>query len=158
MLDYAGADAPPVERAGAIDVAVLDALHEPGQGRVATHLWGEDLLARLRPRLSSRQAVLVGRALGPARAVLRPLQMALTILALPLVLLGAAAVACLAPRRAAFLLAVPAYQVAFQSIVHFEFRYVLPMHACLTVFAGAALALAAGLVVPSPRRGRPPLG
>src|SRR5262249_60943959 len=62
MLDYAGADAPPVERAGAIDAAVLDALHEPGQGRAATHLWGGGPPARLRPRLASRQARPVGRA------------------------------------------------------------------------------------------------
>jgi hypothetical protein len=157
MLDYAGADAPPVERAGATSAEALEALHEPGQGRSAAHLWGPDLRARLRPRLSSRQAVRVGRALGPARVLLRPLQMALTALALPLGLLGAAVVAWLAPRRAVFLLAVPAYQVALQSIVHFEFRYVLPMHACLLVFAGAALALAVGLVATAIRRGRPHL-
>jgi hypothetical protein len=34
--------------------------------------------------------------------------------------------------------------VAFQSIVHFEFRYVLPMHACLLVLAGVPLALIGG--------------
>ena len=158
MLDYASADAPPVERAGATNAETLDALHEPGQGRAAAHVWGPDLLARLRPRLSSRQAVRVGRVLDPARVLVRPLQMALAVLALPLVLLGASAVALLAPRRAVFLLAVPAYQMAFQSIVHFEFRYVLPMHACLVVFAGAALALVEGLVAGSTRRGRPHLG
>jgi len=65
---------------------------------------------------------------------------------LPLVLAGLAALLFLAPRRAAFTLVVPLYQVAFQSIVHFEFRYVLPMHACLLVFAGAALALAVAWV------------
>jgi len=158
MLDYAAADAPPVERAGAARAETLDALHEPGQGRAAAHLWGPELLARLRPRLSSRQAVLAGRALDPARVPLRPLQTALTVLALPLVLVGAGAVALLAPRRAVFLLAVPAYQMAIQSIVHFEFRYVLPMHACLLVLAGAGLGLAAGLVGESARRRRPHLG
>jgi hypothetical protein len=62
------------------------------------------------------------------------------------VLAGLAALLIVAPRRALFTLVVPLYQVAFQSIVHFEFRYVLPMHACLLVFAGAALALTVGWV------------
>jgi hypothetical protein len=80
------------------------------------------------------------------------------VLALPLVLVGLVAVAWLAPRRAVFLLAVPVYQVAFQSIVHFEFRYVLPMHACLLVFAGATLALGVGFVVVHTHRRRSHLG
>ena len=49
---------------------------------------------------------------------------------------------------------VPLYQVAFQSIVHFEFRYVLPMHACLLVLAGVALALIGGWIAESFTRRR----
>jgi hypothetical protein len=36
--------------------------------------------------------------------------------------------------------------------VHFEFRYVLPMHACLLVLAGTALALLGGVVAARGRR------
>ena len=146
MMDYVGAGAPPVAGLGAVPHSMLDNLHEPGQGGSARHLWGADLLARLRPRITSRDSVRIGRILGIARPVLGPLQVALGVLALPLVLAGLAALLIVAPRRALFTLVVPLYQVAFQSIVHFEFRYVLPLHACLLVFAGAALALAVGWV------------
>jgi hypothetical protein len=74
---------------------------------------------------------------------------------LPLVVAGAALLITIAPRRALFLLVVPAYQVAFQSIVHFEFRYVLPMHACLLVLAGAALAILAVLAAEGLAAARP---
>jgi hypothetical protein len=88
--------------------------------------------------------VRIGRVLGVLRPVVRPLQIVLGLLTLPLVLAGLAALLAVAPRRALFVLVVPLYQVAFQSIVHFEFRYVLPMHACLLVLAGVALALIGG--------------
>lgn len=146
MLDYAGADAPAVAPAGAVADERLDTLHEPGQGRSATHLYGRALLEELRPRITSREAVRAGRVLRWLRPFLRPLQAALAATALPLVLVGLAALLVAAPRRALFLLVVPLYQVAFQSIVHFEFRYVLPMHACLLVLAGAALALLWGMI------------
>ena len=154
MLDYAGADAPPVADRGAVADERLGALHEPGQGRSAAHLYGPELLGRLRPRITSRDAVAIGRTAGPLRPLLRPVQVALTAAALPLVLVGTALLVALAPRRARFLLVVPAYQVAFQSIVHFEFRYVLPMHACLAVLAGAALAVLAGVVADAARARR----
>jgi hypothetical protein len=157
MIDYVGAGAPPLAVRGAVPHEVLEALHEPGQGRSATHLWGADLLARLRPRITSREAVRIGRVLGVLRPLLRPLQAALTLLTLPLVLAGLATVLAVAPRRALFMLVVPLYQVGFQSIVHFEFRYVLPMQACLIVLAGAALALIGGWAADaaSRRRRRP---
>src|SRR5262245_66063817 len=111
MLDYVDADAPPVARPGAVPDHVLDALHEPGQGRPAVHLWGADLLARLRPRITSRDAVAPGRALRALRPALRPLQAVLTAVALPLVVAGLVALAAVAPRRALFLLVVPVYQL-----------------------------------------------
>jgi dolichyl-phosphate-mannose-protein mannosyltransferase len=144
MMDYAGADAPPVAPRGAVPRETLDTLHEPGQGGSAKHLWGEELLARLRPRITSRDSVRIGRVFGLLRPVVRPLQIVLGLLTLPLVLAGLAVLLAVAPRRALFVLVVPLYQVAFQSIVHFEFRYVLPMHACLLVLAGVALALMGG--------------
>jgi hypothetical protein len=144
MIDYAGADAPPVASRGGVPHEMLDTLHEPGQGGSAKHLWGADLLARLRPRITSRDSVRIGRILGVLRPVLRPLQIVLGALTLPLVLTGLAALLAAAPRRALFVLVVPLYQVVFQSIVHFEFRYVLPMFACLLVLAGVALALIGG--------------
>jgi hypothetical protein len=152
MMDYAGADAPPVAPRGAVPRETLDTLHEPGQGGSAKHLWGEELLARLRPRITSRDSVRIGRVLGLLRPVVRPLQIALGLLTLPLVLAGLAVLLALAPRRALFVLVVPLYQVAFQSIVHFEFRYVLPMFACLLVPAGVALALMGGWTAQRLRR------
>jgi hypothetical protein len=118
---------------------MLDTLHEPGQGGSRRHLWGADLLAppapaHHEPGLRPYRARPRDRC-GPSWV---PLQIALGVLALPLVVAGLAALVAVAPRRALFTLVVPLYQVAFQSIVHFEFRYVLPMHACLLVFAGAA--------------------
>jgi hypothetical protein len=70
--------------------------------------------------------------------------------------LGLAALVIVAPRRAVFMLVVPLYQVGFQSIVHFEFRYVLPMQASLIVLAGVALALASGSIADWRRRHRRP--
>jgi hypothetical protein len=154
MLDYAGADAPAVDPAGSVADERLDTLHEPGQGRSATHLYGRDLLEELRPRITSREAVWPGRVVAWLRPLLRPVQAALAATALPLVLVGLAALLLAAPRRALFVLIVPLYQVAFQSIVHFEFRYVLPMHACLLVLAGTAVALLWGLVGEALARGR----
>jgi len=154
MIDYGGADAPPVAPRGAVPRETLDTLHEPGQGGSAKHLWGADLLERLRPRITSRDAVRIGRILGVLRPVVRPLQIALGLSTLPLVLAGLAALLAVAPRRALFVLVVPLYQVAFQSIVHFEFRYVLPMHACLLVLAGVSLALAGGWIAQWRRRRR----
>ena len=51
---------------------------------------------------------------------------------------------------------VPLYQVGFQSIVHFEFRYILPMQACLLVLAGVALALIGGWAAEALARHRRP--
>jgi hypothetical protein len=79
-------------------------------------------------------------------------QALLTAVALPCVIVGLAVLAFLAPRRALLLLVVPLYQVAFQSIVHFEFRYVLPLHACLLVLAGTALAALGGAAAGAWRR------
>jgi hypothetical protein len=154
MFDYAGADAPVVAPPGAVPDTLLDTLHEPGQGRSATHLYGSDLLAELRPRITSQEAVRPGRVVRWLRPVLRPVQAAASATALPLMLVGLAALLVAARRRALFLLVVPLYQVAFQSIVHFEFRYVLPMHACLLVLAGTAVALLWGLVVDAFSRGQ----
>jgi hypothetical protein len=154
MIDYAGADAPSVAPRGAVPRETLDTLHEPGQGGSARHLWGAELLERLRPRITSRDAVRIGRILGVLRPIVRPLQIVLGLAALPLVLAGLAALLAVAPRRALFVLVVPLYQVAFQSIVHFEFRYVLPMHACLLVLAGVSLALAGGWIAQRGRRHR----
>ena len=105
-------------------------------------------------RCTSRDAVRIGRILGVLRPGLRPLQTGLAVVTLPLVLVGLAALLVVAPRRALFTLVVPLYQVAFQSIVHFELRYVLPMHACLLVLAGVALALAGGWIAQWRRRHR----
>ncbi len=144
MVSYGGGVTPAVLPPGEVDEGRLDALVEPGRGRNAQRLFGD--LARLRPVLSAQECLAPGRALGRLRPAVRLLQRAFTVLARPLVLTGVLLVAAAAPRRAAYLFAVPLYQLAFQSIVHLEFRYTLPMQHLLFVAAGAAVAALAAAV------------
>jgi hypothetical protein len=125
-----------VDPRAAVDEARLDALWEPGQGRAALRRFGD--LAGLDPVLTGRQAIAPGRLLGGLRPLVRPLQTAVTWAMLPLVALGVTLLAVAVPRRAAFLLVVPVYQLLFQSIVHLEFRYTAPMQHLLCVAAGVA--------------------
>jgi hypothetical protein len=134
--------APAVRPWSAVDAARLDVLEEPGRGRPAARRFGEQL-AELQPVVPPRTVIALGRAAGPLRPLARPLQAAVSWAALPLVVAGAVLLLALVPRRAAFLLTVPAYQLVFQSIVHLEFRYTAPMQHLLLVAAGVALVAAA---------------
>ena len=57
------------------------------------------------------------------------------------ILLGMALMFIASWRRSLFLLIVPLYHLLFQSFMHTEFRYGLPMHYFLFVFAAVVWAL-----------------
>ena len=77
------------------------------------------------------------------RPPLRMLQRATKEPMLAFILFGIAVAAVAAPRKAAFLFTVPLYYLLFQSLVHTEFRYTLPMQYFLFVFAATAWVLIA---------------
>jgi hypothetical protein len=60
---------------------------------------------------------------------------------LPFILLGMALMLVMSWRRSLFLLIVPLYHLLFQSFMHTEFRYGLPIHYFLFVFAAVVWAL-----------------
>ena len=57
------------------------------------------------------------------------------------ILIGAAALFALSWRRSLFILMVPMYYFLIQSMMHTEFRYTLPMHYFLFVFAAVTWTL-----------------
>ncbi len=72
----------------------------------------------------------------------------------PLVAIGVALLALARRKRAiVVLLAVPAYYLLFQSAFHTEYRYILPIHYFLFVFAGAALYTIGAFVSSAARKG-----
>lgn len=82
--------------------------------------------------------VAVGRGVFWMRPVIRPLQR-LTKEAMQLMLaIGVVALFAASWRRAVFVAIVPLYYLLFQSFVHTEFRYTLPMQYFVFVFAAIA--------------------
>jgi hypothetical protein len=80
----------------------------------------------------------LGEGLSWLRPVIRALQRIAKEVMLPFILIGAALLLAAARRRALLLLTVPLYYLLFQSFTHTEFRYTLPMHYFLFVFAAIA--------------------
>jgi hypothetical protein len=73
---------------------------------------------------------------------------------LPLIAIGITLLALAGRKRAiVVLLAVPAYYLLFQSAFHTEYRYILPIHYFLFVFAAASLYTIGALVSTSVRQG-----
>jgi hypothetical protein len=83
----------------------------------------------------------VGEGLFWARPVVRAVQRATKESMLAFVILGAAAMFIASRRRSLFLLMVPIYYWLFQCFMHTEFRYTLPMHYFLFVFAAVVWVL-----------------
>jgi Dolichyl-phosphate-mannose-protein mannosyltransferase len=90
---------------------------------------------------SDGSALAPGTSLFWLRPAVRPIQRMTKETMLLFVILGAAILFAASPRRAIFLLMVPLYYFIFQSVMHTEFRYTLPMHYFLFVFAAAVWAL-----------------
>jgi hypothetical protein len=93
---------------------------------------------------ASRRTLAFGWAIWWARPVARSLERIAKETATPFIFLGLLIVLVLAPRRALLLLGIPVYYLLVQSIMHFEFRYTLPMHYFLFVLAATVWVLIAG--------------
>ncbi len=83
--------------------------------------------------------------LGWMRAVIRPLQRVTKEAMRVFVMIGVVIMFLAAWRRALFLFAVPLYYFIFQSFMHTEFRYTLPMQYFLFVFAAVVWVLLGAL-------------
>jgi hypothetical protein len=79
----------------------------------------------------------VGNGLGWLRPVIRPLQRIEKEAMLLVIVLGVLALFTLSWRRSLIVAAVPLYYLIFQSAMHSEFRYTLPMQFFVLVFAAA---------------------
>ena len=123
MLDYAGAEAPAVQRAPPAGFAAVGAPTRP----------------------EAERFLAAGRGAAPLRPALAVLQRALSLVLLPLVLAGAALLLARDWRRALLLLSVPLYYLLSESPFIYEWRVVAPMHYGLFGAAGAAVAAARAL-------------
>lgn len=98
--------------------------------------------ATIRPEWQAMSAQATGAAVGKGLFWLRPVARAAQRLAketmLPMIFTGALLGFITAWRRAMFVCIVPLYYFIFQSAVHTEFRYTLPMQYFLFVFAALA--------------------
>lgn len=82
-----------------------------------------------------------GKRIFWMRPVIRPLQRITKEAMQLMIALGALAALIASPRRAMFISIVPLYYLLFQSFVHTEFRYTLPMQYFVFVFASVAWVL-----------------
>jgi hypothetical protein len=95
-----------------------------------------------------------GRLGAWARRPIALVQGALAAVTLPLVVAGLGVCALLSPRRLLLVLLVPLYHLLTQAPLHYEPRYVLPMHALSLIVAAAAVAALAAVVSTVARSGR----
>ncbi len=86
-------------------------------------------------RVSDGYVLRFGESLFWLRPLLRFFQRAMKETLQPFIVVGMAMMMAAGLRRALFLLAVPIYYLLFQSFMHTEFRYTLPMHYFIFVFA-----------------------
>jgi hypothetical protein len=90
---------------------------------------------------SDASSLSFAHALSWMRLPIRALQRTTKETMLLFILIGAVIVFSASWRRSVFLLMVPFYYLLFQSTMHTEFRYALPMHYFLFVFAAAVWVL-----------------
>lgn len=95
----------------------------------------------LRQEIARGRALAFGEAISRVRPAARSLQRIAKETSEPLALLGLALVLIFAPRRSLMLLGVPLYYLVVQSTMHLEFRYTLPMHYFLFLFAATVWTL-----------------
>ncbi|HJQ68632.1 MAG TPA: glycosyltransferase family 39 protein [Blastocatellia bacterium] len=86
---------------------------------------------------ADRTALEVGNSICWMRPAVRAVQRVAKETVLLFIIIGAVIVFTLSRRRALLLLIVPIYFLIFQSIVHLEFRYTIPIHYFLFIFAAA---------------------
>lgn len=96
---------------------------------------------------SGDSSLAAGRSLFWMRPVVRTLQRVAKETMLVFIVIGVLTMLVASPRRALFLLIVPLYYFVFQSAMHTEFRYTLPMQYFMFVFAATAWVLIGGMVI-----------
>jgi hypothetical protein len=89
---------------------------------------------------------------GWSRLLIRPAQRLAKEAMQPAIAIGFLGLLLLAPRRVLMLAMVPAYYLLFQSMMHTEFRYTLPMQYFVFVFAATTWVLLCTLCVHGIRR------
>ena len=103
-------------------------------------------------RLSDGSVLRFGESLFWLRPVLRFLQRAIKETLHLFIIAGLVMTAAASLRRTLFLLAVPVYYLIFQSFMHTEFRYTLPMHYFIFVFAAVGWTALGRLLLGGSRR------
>ncbi len=91
-----------------------------------------------RKTTADTSALEIGKKLCRMRPPVRAFQRSAKETLLPMIFVGMLIVFTLSRRRALFLLIVPIYFLIFQSIVHLEFRYTIPLHYFMFIFAATA--------------------
>ena len=101
-----------------------------------------------------------GRLASPLRGTVRGLQRALAASTPGLAFCGLTALVLVAPRRLGLLLLIPLYHLTTQAPLHFEPRFILPMHPFVLALAatGLAVLLSAGARLSRLARRRGELG
>ena len=92
-------------------------------------------------QVSAGHMLAFGHAVSWARPMLRALQRVVKETVLPFIIIGTPIVLLVSRRRAVFILMVPLYFFVAQGLLHTEFRYTLPMHYFLFVFAAVTWVL-----------------
>ena len=85
--------------------------------------------------------VRVGSSIDWLRPVVRPLQRIAKETMLLFIIIGVVILSVLSWKRSLFLMIVPLYYFVFQSAMHTEFRYTLPLQYFMFVFAGVVWAM-----------------
>jgi hypothetical protein len=93
-------------------------------------------------KLSRHRALVYGEIISCTRTVVRPLQRIAKESALLCIPIGAFVLFFLSRRRWMYVMMVPLYYLLIQSAMHTEFRYTLPMHYFVFIFAAVAWVLA----------------
>jgi hypothetical protein len=131
MLKYSG-DAPLVFRAS--DRKLIEAAERIDREHVRNP-------SRTHKRIeieSDRRVIEFGERLSFLRPLVRLMQRTAKETMLPMILIGCLALFAAGWRRALFVSTVPIYYLTVQSTMHTEFRYTLPMHYFLFIFAAIA--------------------
>lgn len=103
-------------------------------------------------RVSDGSVLRFGESLFWLRHVLRFMQRTIKETLQLFIIAGLALMALASLRRTLFLLAVPIYYLLFQSFMHTEFRYTLPMHYFIFVFAAIGWTVLGQLLLNGARR------
>jgi hypothetical protein len=102
--------------------------------------------------LSKIPIVAYGESISRTRPVARLLQRIAKETALPFILIGLLMIFFMGLRRGLYVLMVPLYYFVFQSVLHTEFRYTLPLHHYMFIFSAAIWVLIGSVVINGARR------